>query len=531
MTHRVVDVESGEVLAGVVRWSKWTTAAWLPDGSGFYYGALTPPTPGREHLAPNEAVRLKLHLLGRPQPTDEVVYADPDPKREPEASTLDRGRWLVVATRAGTDPRSVVMVADQHAAPRQLKVLIPQPDFDSSVIGNDGETFYVLTDDGAPNKRLVAIDLGDPARGSWHEVIPEGKDALLEVAQVGSRLVAHSLHDASSRLQVWSASGEHLRDITVPPFATVTGLSGGQGPLLHFGISSFTDPASVWMCDVETGEVRRIRDAGLPIAADEVAVSRASTTSVDGTEVPMFLIHRRDTRPSGDVRTMLYGYGGFDIPITPDFKPAWLAWVERGGLLAVANLRGGGEFGKGWYEAGRRENKQNVFDDFAACARWLVEVGWTRPSRLVVNGASNGGLLVGALLTQHPELTGAAVPEVGVLDMLRYHRFTIGWAWMDDYGDPDDSEEYRWVRAYSPLHAIRPGTAYPPTLVMTGDHDDRVVPGHSFKFAAALQAAQGGPAPVLIRVETAAGHGANTPVSKLIDARADMLAFCEAAVD
>jgi prolyl oligopeptidase len=286
----------------------------------------------------------------------------------------------------------------------------------------------------------------------------------------------------------------------------------------------------VWSCDVTTGEVRRIRDAALPIDADSITVRRAVATSADGTDVPMFLVHRSDVTPNGDVPTMLYGYGGFDIPMTPTFNAGRLVWVERGGLLAVANLRGGGEFGKAWYDAGKLARKQNVFDDFAGCARSLATSGWTRPERIVINGASNGGLLVGAVLTQHPDLIGAAVPEVGVLDMLRFHKFTIGWAWMSDYGDPGDPEQYQWVRAFSPLHAIREGMSYPPTLVMTGDHDDRVVPGHSFKFAAALQQAQAGSAPILIRIETSAGHGAGMPVSKQIEARADMLAFCETAV-
>ncbi|MBV9869523.1 MAG: S9 family peptidase [Frankiaceae bacterium] len=321
-----------------------------------------------------------------------------------------------------------------------------------------------------------------------------------------------------------------MRDVALPPYVSVVEMSGGDGDLMHFGLTSFTDPASVWACDVATGAVTQVRDSELPIDADAIVVTRATAPSKDGTEVPMFLVHRRDREPDGAVPTLLYGYGGFDIPVTPTFNAGRLVWVERGGLLAVANLRGGGEFGKEWYDAGKLAAKQNVFDDFAGCAGWLAASPWTRADRIVVNGGSNGGLLVGATLTQRPELIGAAVPEVGVMDMLRYHKFTIGWAWMSDLGDPDDPEQFQWVRSFSPLHAITPGTAYPATLVMTGDHDDRVVPGHSFKFAAALQHAQRGDAPTLIRIETSAGHGAGTPVHKLVEARADMLAFCEAAV-
>jgi prolyl oligopeptidase len=422
------------------------------------------------------------------------------------------------------------MIVDLFSAAREIRTLIPTPDWDSRVVGNDGATFFVLTDAQAARKRVVAVDLEDPAPQRWREVIAEGPDPILDAIQVGDRLVTHLLHDASSRLQIWSTGGEHIRDVELPPYVTVTELCGGDGPLLHFGVWSFTDPASVWSCDITTGAVRKIRDAALPIDEESIVVSRARARSADGTEVPMFLVRRRDVAPTGDVPTLLYGYGGFDIPLTPSFNAGKLVWVERGGLLVVANLRGGGEFGKDWYEAGRLERKQNVFDDFAGCARWLADSGWSHAERIVANGGSNGGLLVGALLTQHPELIGAAVPEVGVMDMLRFHKFTIGWAWTGDLGDPDDPEQYQWVRAYSPLHAIERGWAYPPTLVMTGDHDDRVVPGHSFKFAAALQHAQGGQAPVLIRIETSAGHGAGMPVHKQIEARADMLAFCEAAV-
>jgi prolyl oligopeptidase len=529
MTVQALDVETGETLGDTVEWSKWVVPAWLPDGSAFVYGALDPPTSGEEYLQTNEATRLQLHTIGTPQADDVVLYADPNPRREAYASTVDHGRWLVITTNEGTAYQSTVMLVDLQSPDREIRTLIPEPDWDSRVVGNDGTTFFVLTDADAPMKRVVAIDLADPAPARWREVIAEGTEAILDVAQVGDRLVTHTLHDASSRLQIWSGGGEHLRDVELPPYVTVTELSGGDGPILHFGVWSFTDPASVWSCDVTTGEVNRVRDAGLPIDMDSIVVSRARTTSADGTEVPMFLVHRRDVTP-GDVPTLLYAYGGFDIPITPTFNAGKLVWVERGGLLAIANLRGGGEFGKDWYEAGKLAHKQDVFDDFAGCARWLAASGWTRAERIVVNGGSNGGLLVGATMTQHPELIGAAVPEVGVMDMLRFHKFTIGWAWSTDLGHPDDPVQYQWLRAYSPLHAIREGTAYPPTLVMTGDHDDRVVPGHSFKFAATLQHAQAGDAPALIRIETSAGHGAGMPVHKQIDARADMLAFCEAAL-
>jgi prolyl oligopeptidase len=287
----------------------------------------------------------------------------------------------------------------------------------------------------------------------------------------------------------------------------------------------------LWSHDLSTGETQLVRTSEARVEPGLLVTEQVFVTSDDGTSIPLFLAHRRDVSASGDAPALLYGYGGFDVPITPEFSARRALWMERGGLLAVAVLRGGGEYGKAWHDAGRLANKQNVFDDFCACARWLADSGWSRRDRIAINGGSNGGLLVGACITQHPELFGAAVAEVGVLDMMRFHKFTIGWAWTSDFGDPDDAEQYRWLRAYSPLQNVRAGQAYPATLLLTGDHDDRVVPGHSFKFAAALQAAQGGDAPILIRVETSTGHGAGKPTTKLIAESTDMLAFLEKVLE
>jgi prolyl oligopeptidase len=531
MTWRVRDIASGEDHEDVVEWSKWSEAVWLPDASGFFYGALDPPSVGKEFTEVEGAQRLSLHRLGTNQAADEVIYTHPNPQCSTFATATADGRWLVANVIRGTDQESILLVLDLADRSAGMRPLVAEPLDRVRLVGNDGSMFYVMTDNNAPNGRVVAIDLDHPERESWREVIPEGDDVLEQATHAGGRLVAHVLHDASSALQLWTTEGERVGDVALPGHVTVTEPSGHPDrAIVHFGLTSFTDPASVWACEVTSGECRQIRDAQLPIDAAAIVVSRVTAPSADGTEVPMFLLHRRDVTPTGDVPALLYGYGGYGISITPTFNAARLVWVERGGVLAVANLRGGGEYGKAWFEAGRLANKQNVFDDFAGCARWLATTGWSRSDRIAINGGSNGGLLVGAVLTQHPELVGAAVPEVGVLDMLRYHLFTIGWAWTSDFGDPDDPEQYQWVRAFSPLHAVTPGTAYPPTLVMTGDHDDRVVPGHSFKFAATMQSAQSGEAPVLIRIETSAGHGAGTPVSKQIEARADMLAFTEASL-
>jgi prolyl oligopeptidase len=530
-TWRVRDVETGVDRDDLVEWSKWSNAAWLPDGSGFFYGALDPPTAGKEFTEREGGQWLALHLIGTAQESDQVVYADADPQRTAYVETTGDGRWLVIRLTRGTDPESALLVLDLTDREAGLRPLVPEPVDLVDVAGSSGTTFFVRTDRDASRRRVVAIELDRPEPEHWREVVPESADAIEHAAYVGGRLLVHVLHDASSQLQIWSTDGERLGDVDLPEHVTVMDMAGGADrPTAYLGVTSFTDPASVWATDLSSGASREVHGSALPIDAASIVVTRASAPSTDGTEVPMFLVHRRDVIPTGDVPVLLYGYGGYGISITPTFNAGRLVWVERGGLLAIANLRGGGEYGKEWYDAGRLANKQNVFDDFAGCARWLASSGWSRADRIAVNGGSNGGLLVGATLTQHPELIGAAVAEVGVLDMLRYHLFTIGWAWTSDYGNPEDPEQYQWVRAFSPLHNVAAGAAYPPTLIMTGDHDDRVVPAHSFKFAATLQAAQSGEAPVLIRIETSAGHGASTPVSKQIDGRADMLAFTAAAL-
>jgi prolyl oligopeptidase len=405
------------------------------------------------------------------------------------------------------------------------------------LVANVGTTFYLVTDDEADLRRLVAIDLDQPGLAKSAEVIPETGDSLLGVRFCGGSFVCHYLRHARSLLRVHALDGTHVRDIPIPPNATVearlgdVGVQGRPGSdLLHFKVTSFTEPGALWSHDVHSGETRLVRTTTAAIDPDGFVTEQVFVTSGDGTQVPMFLSRRRDLEPTGEVPVLLYGYGGFDVPITPLFSAEYAVWMERGGMLAVANLRGGGEYGKAWHDAGRLERKQNVFDDFCACARWLVASGWSRAGRIGISGRSNGGLLVGACLTQHPELFGAAVPEVGVMDMLRFQKFTIGWAWTSDLGDPDDPDQYPWPRGYSPLHHVRPGERYPATLVMTSDHDDRVVPGHSFKFAAAMQSAQAGPEPVLIRVETSAGHGSGMPTAKVIAERTDVLAFLTAAL-
>jgi prolyl oligopeptidase len=529
---RVRDVETGEDLPDRIEWSKFSSAAWSSDERGFFYGRYPQPAPDAAYDAPNVDMELRYHRLDTPASEDRLVFSapgHPDWGFEPEVT--DEGRLLVVTVWRGTDPENRLYVADLRAGVEAAVVrpLLDAADARYEHIETVDGTLYLLTDEDAPLGRVVAVDLDDPT--TLREVIPEGDEALEHVRLVDGRFAAAYLHHAHGRLALFELDGRHVADAELPGIGSIVEMAGRRhDEELFLTFATFVSPPSVFAVRMADGTVRAVGGRALAWDPEAYVSEQVFVTSGDGTQVPLFLTRRRDVVPNGDVHALLHGYGGFHVPTGPGFKAEWLAWMERGGLLAVASLRGGGEYGKAWHDAGRLANKQNVFDDFAACLRWLADSGWTRPARIAISGRSNGGLLVGATITQHPDLFGAALAEVGVMDMLRFHQFTIGWGWTSDYGSADDPEDFRTLIAYSPLHNIRPGTSYPPTLVTTGDHDDRVVPGHSFKFAAALQAAQAGDAPVVIRIDTDAGHGMGKPVGKLIDERADVLAFLELAL-
>jgi prolyl oligopeptidase len=538
-TWHVRDVDTGHDHGDTVEWSKFSGAAWSRDGSGFYYGAMAAPEPGRELAAENRCPQIRFHRIGTAQADDAVVFFAPDePEWLPVAAVSDDDRYLIVSIQRGTNPENEVVVLDREHPETGYQTLVGGFDAKAVVVANLGSTFVVLTDDGASRGRMVSISLEHPGRDQWQEILPEQPDTLIEAHLCGGKLICHYLHNAHSVLRVHQLDGRHVRDIPLPGLVSVAGgrheekgIEGRPGrDVLHFRVTSFSESGALWSHNVGTGETRLLRGSTAGLAADDYLTEQVFATSDDGTAVPMFLSRRRDLAPTGDVRVLLYGYGGFDIPVTPTFSVPAAVWMERGGLFAVANLRGGGEYGREWHDGGRLANKQHVFDDFCAGARWLSRSGWTTANRTAIYGGSNGGLLVGACLTQHPELFGAAVSDVGVFDMLRFHRFTIGWAWTSDYGSPDDPEQFEWLRAYSPLHNVHPGGCYPATMLFTGDHDDRVVPGHSFKFAATLQAAQACERPVLLRVESSAGHGQGKPVSKLIAESTDRLAFLDAVL-
>lgn len=539
-TWRVRDVISGDDLDDVVEWTKWSYAQWAKDGSGFFYTAFEPPPAGAELVAETGPRWVSFHTLGTPQADDKVVWPMAEDREwEPWATVSDDGRYLVVTIAKGTSPNTRTEIFDLGAPGKPPVVLVPDFSCQCQVVANVGHRFYAVTDLGAQRRRIMAVELPHPGLDDWEEVVPEGEAVLVGASNVGGRLVCHYLEDASSRLRVYGFDGVFSHDVEAPAACSVTGQvqrdAGLEGnpwsTLLHFGTESYTDPGSIWRHDLETQQTELVRAAKLSHHLSPMETDLVLVPASDGAKVPLFITRRCDLVPDGEARVWLYGYGGFDIPLTPAFNRAAALWAERGGVYAVACLRGGGEYGRSWHDAGRLANKQRVFDDFCDCARWLASAGWSRAARIGINGGSNGGLLVGACLVQHPELFGAAVPEVGVLDMLRFHKFTIGWAWKSDFGDPDDPEDFKVLRGYSPLHNVRQGITYPPTLIMTGDHDDRVVPAHSYKFAAALQAAQAneGP-PILLRVETSTGHAMGKPTSKVIGERADMLSFLEWAL-
>ena len=420
-------------------------------------------------------------------------------------------------------PTSSLTLTDPKA---EVVELLPNFDAEYVFEGNDGPRFYYRTDQGAPQQRLVAVDLAHPQPEDWVEIVPESADKLEFVDYVGGRFICTYLHDAANKVKFFKTDGTPDGELALPGPGTVMGFSGRSDDTETFyKFSSFTTPGTVYHLDLTTREVAVFRQPELAFDPEDYVTEQVFYPSKDGTQIPLFISHRKDLVINGDTPTHLYGYGGFNIPIPAAFSVPNLVWMERGGIYAQAQLRGGGEYGRAWHEGGMLHNKQNVFDDFIAAAEYLIDRGYTRKEKLVVGGRSNGGLLVGAVLTQRPDLFGVTLPNVGVLDMLRFHKFTIGWAWVSDYGSPDDAEDFKTLLAYSPLHNIREGVAYPPTMVMTGDHDDRVFPAHSFKFAAALQKAQAGEAPVVIRIETRAGHGAGKPTAKLIEEFADMWSF------
>ncbi|MBV1916836.1 MAG: prolyl oligopeptidase family serine peptidase [Sphingomonadaceae bacterium] len=530
-TLRVLDVKKGETLEDEIQWAKFTDLAWIAD-EGFLYSRF--PEPKQDEvfhgLSYNQAVYF--HRLGTAQSEDELVFATPDrPEANHTAEVTRDGRRVIITSSIGTDARYEVHVIDLSGAGSSQGAWTTQPlvtgfEHDWKLVEGLGSTLWFVTNNGAPRYRLVSIDL-ENEDSAWAEIIAEGTDILREARIIGNQLVASFLHDASSRALIFDLNGKSVRTLSLNGIGTASGFKGRPGdPETFYSYTSFNRPTSIYRMDMESGESQPFATPSLAFEPGEFDVTQRFFTSKDGTKVPMFIVRNKAAAEAGKaLPTLLYGYGGFDVALTPVFSSSRMAWLEAGGAFALANLRGGGEYGKEWHDAGRLANKQNVFDDFIAAGEFLISEGITPKAGLGVQGGSNGGLLVGAVVNQRPDLFAAGNAAVGVMDMLRFDRFTAGRYWVDDYGDPGQEDDFRVLRSYSPYHNIRSGQDYPAILVTTADTDDRVVPGHSFKYGAALQAAQIGPKPHLIRIETRAGHGSGKPTDKAIEEGADILAF------
>ncbi|HKR65318.1 MAG TPA: prolyl oligopeptidase family serine peptidase [Thermoanaerobaculia bacterium] len=524
---KILEIESGKTLSDELQWVKFSDTSWSGDSEGFFYARYPAPDAASQFQSLNTNQKLYYHRVGTAQSDDVLVYERPDhPDWSFGGEVTDDGKYLLIYITVGTDARNQLLVKDlrnPYAAPVTIAGAF---DNEYNVIGNKGPVLFVKTDADATRARIVAIDARDPRRESWKEIIPQREDVLTGADLVGGLITAKYLKDARSEVKLYTPEGKFVRDVELGTIGSASGFNGRADETETFySFSSFTVPPSIYRYDVATGEKKLIDRAKVDFNPDEFEVKQVFYKSKDGTRVPMFLAHKKGLKLDGNNPTLLHGYGGFSISTTPGFSISRLVWMQMGGVLALPNLRGGAEYGEEWHKAGTKLRKQNVFDDFIAAAEWLIANKYTSPKKLAIQGGSNGGLLVGAVMTQRPELFGAALPQVGVMDMLRFHKFTAGRFWTDDYGSADNADEFKALYAYSPYHNIKKGTDYPATLVTTADHDDRVVPGHSFKFAAALQEAHAGSDPVLIRIETRAGHGGGKPVTKTIEEVADLWAF------
>ncbi len=525
-TLRVLDVASGKLLEDRIEWVKFSSLSWAKDGSGFFYSRFPAPDKGATFQAPNNDQAVYFHRIGTPQSADVKIYATPDrPKLMHSAQVTDDGAYLLITSVEGTDDRYELHVAKLDKGPIRPKPLVTGLDHNWELAGSTGKSFYFLTNKDAPRARMVTLEVGR-ANPKPREIVAQTSDTLVGASLVGDRLILAYLGDAKSEAQLYALDGRQIGAIRLPDIGTAAGFGGkGGDPETFFSFSGFATPPTIYRFNTATGVSEAFFKPEVAFDPKDYVTDQRFFVSKDGTRVPMFVVQRRDRVGKGPAPALLHGYGGFNISQTPGFSAARLAWIEQGGVLAVANLRGGGEYGKEWHDAGRLSKKQNVFDDFIAAGEYLISEGISAKGKLAIQGGSNGGLLVGAVVNQRPDLFAAALPAVGVMDMLRFNRFTAGRYWIDDYGDPAREADFRVLRGYSPYHNIREGVDYPAIMVTTADTDDRVVPGHSFKYAAALQAAKIGIKPHLIRIETRAGHGSGKPTDKIISEASDQWAF------
>ncbi|MEO5495086.1 MAG: prolyl oligopeptidase family serine peptidase [Sphingomonas sp.] len=525
-TVKVLDVDSGKVLDDTVEWVKFSGLSWAKDGSGFYYSRFPAPPEGKKFQSLNENQATYFHKLGQPQSADKLIYATPDqPKRGHSALVTDDGKWLVITTAEGTDNRYEITVIDLTAPTRGPRTIFKGLDYQWSFAGNVGGNFYWVTNKDAPRLRVVSTNLyARSAEAPVVEVVPQNKAVLDGATIVGGKLVTQYLVDVKSEVRRFTLDGKPDGTVTLPGIGSVGGFGGeADDPETFYSFTSYNQPTTIYRYDVDTGKSSAWTQPKVAFDPADYVVSQVFYASKDRTRVPMFIVRKKGTK--GPAPTLLYAYGGFNITMEPAFSATRIAWLEQGGVYAVANIRGGGEYGKPWHDGGRLANKQNVFDDFIAAGEYLKAKGYTGKEQLAIMGGSNGGLLVGAVVNQRPDLFAAALPQVGVMDMLRFDRFTAGRYWVDDYGYPSKEADFRALWKYSPYHNIRTGKRYPAILAATADTDDRVVPGHTFKYTAMLQSMDLGPKPRLVRIETRAGHGSGKPTDKIIDETASDWAF------
>lgn len=522
----VMNVASRSLVGDTIRDAKFTGIAWRGN-EGFYYSSYDKPEGGSELSDRNMNHQLFYHQLGTPQTDDQLVFGgEALPRRYVSAGVTEDQRYLTISASVSTSGNELY-VKDLNQPNGEIIPVVEGFDSEQSIVHSEGTTLYILTNRDAPNQRLVTVDAGQPQPENWKDLVPERKEVLQYPTFAGGKMFLNYLQDASTRIEQYDLRGNKERDITLPTLGTAVGFDGKEdSDTVFYAFTSFTYPTTIYAYDIARGESTVFRQPTVDFDPDAYETKQVFYASQDGTKVPMFVVHRKGMEMNGQNPTYLYGYGGFNISLSPSFSITNLYWLENGGVYAMPNLRGGGEYGETWHEAGTQGNKQNVFDDFIAAAEYLKAEKYTSTDKLAISGRSNGGLLVGATMTQRPDLCRVALPGVGVLDMLRYHQFTAGAGWAYDYGIADSSQAmFDYLYAYSPLHNVEEGASYPATLITTADHDDRVVPAHSFKFAATLQEKQAGDNPVLIRIDTKAGHGAGKPTSMQIAEWTDLFAF------
>ncbi len=520
----VLDAKTGKPLADHIEWAKFSGAAW--HGDGFYYSAYDSPEKGKEFSNVNEGHKIYYHRIGTPQDNDQLIYMNPMFPQRFYSVSVNEEETMMFLYESGAGAGNNLFVRDLRVPGSQFIQMTSDMDLSYNVVETIGDKIYLMTNEGAPKSKVTVADIHRPGIGQWKTLIPEGDDVLESADIIDGHLLLTYSKDASTHAYVHTLDGKRLHEVTLPSVGSA-GFSGRkERKECFFSFSSFTVPGTIYQYDIATNKSVLYQAPKVNFNLNNYVSEQVFFQSKDGTRIPMFITYKKGMKRNGKNPVLLYGYGGFNISLGPSFSAMRMPFIEKGGIYAMVNLRGGNEYGEEWHLAGTKMRKQNVFDDFIGAAEWLIANKYTNPQKIAIQGGSNGGLLVGACMTQRPDLYRVAIPQVGVMDMLRYHKFTIGWNWASDYGTSDDSREmFEYLKGYSPLHNLRPGTSYPATLVTTADHDDRVVPAHSFKFAATLQECNAGPNPVLIRIDSKAGHGSGKPMSKVIEEQADIYGF------